>query len=75
MEKEKENQGKLPDQDKIDTNKPTMFLRRGALGGLYFFSPKGTTIYYMSHRHVRDLLEGKREFAVIHKSQTKENVH
>ena len=47
--------------------KPTMFLRKGAKGGLYFFSPKGKTIFYLSGTHVRDLLEGKRDFAVIRK--------
>lgn len=47
--------------------KPTMFLRKGTKGGLYFFSPKGKSIYYLSGSHVRDLLDGKRDFAVIHK--------
>ena len=47
--------------------KPTMFLRKGAKGGLYFFSPKNTIIYYLSGKHVRELLDSKRDFAVIHK--------
>ena len=55
-----------------DTEKPTMFLRKGVKGGLYFFSPKGKTIYYMAGNHVKDLLEGRRDFAVIHKGQVKE---
>ena len=54
-----------------DSAKPSMFLRRGAKGGLYFFSPKNTIIYYMAGNHVRDLLDGKRDFAVIHKGANK----
>jgi hypothetical protein len=50
-----------------DSEKPSMFLRRGVKGGLYFFSPKNTIIYYMAGNHVRDLLDGKRDFAVIHR--------
>ena len=56
-----------------DSEKPSMFMRRGAKGGLYFFSPKNTTIYYMAGNHVRELLDGKRDFAVIHKGVTKPN--
>lgn len=48
--------------------KPSMFLRRGAHGGLYFLSPKKTTIYYMSGKHVGELLEGKRDFVCMHKT-------
>lgn len=50
-----------------ENEKPSMFLRIGAKGGVYFFSPKHTTIYYMSSSHVKELLAGKREFACIHK--------
>lgn len=50
-----------------DINKPAMFLRAGVKGGLYFFSPKKTTIFYLNRRHVEELLEGKRKSAVIHK--------
>lgn len=50
-----------------DPEKPGMFLRKGRKGGLFFFSPKGTVIYYMSSKHVRELLEGKRDFACIHR--------
>ncbi|GAH25017.1 unnamed protein product [marine sediment metagenome] len=53
-------------EEKSELKKPNMFLRVGAKGGLYFFSPKGRTIYFMAANHVRDLLEGEREFAVIH---------
>jgi len=60
------------EEGKEDKEKPTMFLRKGAKGGLYFFSPKGTTIFYMAANHVMDLLEGRRDFAVIHKGKTKE---
>lgn len=59
------------EQENIPSDKPTMFLRKGTKGGLFFFSPQGTTIYYMSGNHVRDLLDGKREFAVIHKGVKK----
>lgn len=52
-------------EKKLD--KPTMFLRKGARGGLYFFSPTSKAIYYLNGTHVRDLLEGKRDFAVINK--------
>ena len=52
----------------VDRDKPSMFLRKGAQGGLYFFSPKKTTIYYMSQKHVKELLDGQREFVCIHKS-------
>ena len=45
-----------------------MFLRRGAHGGFYFLSPKKTTIYYMSGKHVGELLEGKRDFVCMHKT-------
>lgn len=58
-------------EKKPDSEKPSMFLRKGANGGLYFFSPKKSTIYYMSGKHVEELLSGKRKFAVIHKG-TKE---
>lgn len=54
------------------TKKPTMFLRKGAKGGLYFFSPTGRAIYYLNGRHVSDLLEGKRDFAVINKGAKKQ---
>jgi hypothetical protein len=54
-------------EQKPDSEKPSMFLRRGAKGGLYFFTPNNTAIYYMAGNHVRDLLDGKRDFAVIHK--------
>ena len=71
-------------EQKPDSEKPSMFLRRGAKGGLYFFSPKHTTIYYMSGKHVKELLgetlvkqpDGtmkKRTFAVIHKSIMERN--
>jgi hypothetical protein len=56
-------------EQKPDSEKPSMFLRRGAKGGLYFFSPKNTVIYYMAGNHVRDLLDRKRDFAVIHKGR------
>lgn len=55
-------------------DKPAMFLRVGKKGGLYFFSPKKTTIYYMSADHVKELMSGEREFACIHKSKTLRNV-
>ena len=58
-------------ENKENEIKPTMFLRRGAKGGLYFFSPKNTIIYYMAGNHVRELLDGKRDFAVIHKGASK----
>jgi len=51
------------------SEKPSMFLRRGNKGGLYFFSPKKTFIYFMSGKHIRELLEGKRDFACIRKQQ------
>jgi hypothetical protein len=65
-----------------DPGKPSMFLRRGAKGGLYFFSPQNTVIYYMAGNHVRELLDGTpvkqpdgtmkpRTFAVIHKGEAK----
>ena len=47
--------------------KPGMFLRKGEKGGLFFFSPKGKQIYYMSGKHVEEVLSGKRDFACIHK--------
>ena len=55
-------------KDKPDISKPAMFLRVGAKGGLYFFSPKKHNIYYLNRRHVKELMEGKRDFAVIHKA-------
>jgi len=64
MEEKKPVPGESPDSDK-----PSMFLRRGQKGGLFFFSPKKTSIYYMSGTHVRELLDGKRDFACIHKSR------
>lgn len=63
----------MPEQ-KPDPEKPSMFLRKGANGGLYFFSPKKTIIYYMSRKHVEELLSGKREFAVIHKGTKSEGI-
>ena len=57
-------------REEPDSEKPSMFLRRGKKGGLYFFSPKKTIIYYMSGKHISELLEGKREFAVIHRGIT-----
>lgn len=64
-----------PEKQPVDTDKPTMFLRKGSKGGLYFFSPKGKTIYFLSGKHVQELLEGKRDFAVIHKGLKQENDH
>ena len=64
MEEKKPIPGETPDSDK-----PAMFLRIGKRGGLYFLSPKKTFIYYMSGTHVRELLEGQRDFACIHKSR------
>jgi hypothetical protein len=58
-------------EQKPDSVKPSMFLRKGVKGGLYFFSPNSTAIYYMAGNHVRDLLDGKRDFAVIHKGANK----
>jgi len=52
-----------------DAEKPSMFLRRGNKGGLFFFSPKKTSIYFMSGKHIRELLEGERDFACIHKQR------
>ena len=59
-------------EEKPDSERPSMFLRRGVKGGLYFFTPKGKAIFYMAGNHVRDLLDGKRDFAVIHKGSVKE---
>ena len=61
-----------------NSEKPSMFIRKGAKGGLYFFSPKNSAIFYMSGKHIRELLDGTpiaqpdgtmspRTFAVIHK--------
>ena len=63
----------MNEQTKVsqDSEKPSMFLRKGEKGGLYFFSPKGSVIYYMAGNHVRELLDGKRDFAVIHKGMKK----
>lgn len=58
---------RIMENNKPDSEKPSMFLRKGAKGGLYFFSPKKSNIYYMSRKHVEELLSGKRDFAVIHK--------
>ena len=69
MEEKKPIPGESPDSDK-----PAMFIRRGVKGGLYFFSPKKTSIYYMSGKHVKDLLEGKRDFACIHKQRSLKGV-
>jgi len=52
-----------------DSEKPSMFLRRGNKGGLFFFSPKKTSIYFMSGKHIRELLEGERDFVCIHKQK------
>ena len=54
-------------EEKPDSVKPSIFMRRGLLGGLYFFSPKGNTIYFMSGKHIRELLNGKRDFVAISK--------
>lgn len=63
----------MNETEKEKKEKPTMFLRRGRKGGLYFFSPQKTVIYYMAGNHVRDLLDGKRDFAVIHKGERLNN--
>lgn len=60
----------MVDKD-VYTQKPSMFLRKSSKEGLYFFSPKQTTIYYMSGRHVQELLAGQREFVCIYKSKVK----
>ena len=57
-----------------DSGKPAMFLRRGSKGGLYFLSPKKHLIYYMNGKHVRELLDGKRDFACMHKNQFKGDI-
>jgi len=68
MEERKPIPGESPDSEK-----PAMFMRRGTKGGLYFFSPKKSSIYFMSGKHIRELLEGKREFACIHKQRVLNN--
>jgi len=73
MEKERKGLYNKVVEKPIDTEKPSMFLRVGAKGGLYFLSPKKTMIYYMSGRHVKELMDGKRDFACIHQAKVKLN--
>ena len=49
-----------------------IYLRKGRNGGLYFFSPSGKTIYFMNGGKVRDLLDGKKDFVVVAKSEVSE---
>lgn len=72
----KENKGlySKPTEEVIDREKPSMFLIKTPKGGLYFFSPKKTAIFFMNTKHVRELLEDKREFACIYKDKVKYNV-
>ena len=69
-----------------DSEKPSMFIRKGVKGGLYFFSPKNTVIYYVSGKHIRELLDGTpikqpdgtmrpRTFAVIHKGAAQREIN
>jgi len=73
--KHAKGKGKAKEGEMPYPEKPSMFLRKGAKGGLYFFSPKKTTIYYMNAQHIRDLLEGKRDFAVIHKGAAQRDMN
>ena len=48
-----------------------VFLRKTEKG-LYFFSPNGKRIYFMRLQHVKELIEGKREYVVIRGRPAKE---
>ena len=65
----------MTETENKDSEKPSMFLRKGSKGGLFFFSPKKTTIYYINAQHVKDLLEGKRDFVCIHKGAVKRDIN
>jgi len=49
-----------------DSEGPSMLLRKSG-GWAFFLSPEKTLIYYMSVKHVREMLDGSRDFACIHK--------
>lgn len=53
-------QGKINKEEK-----PEIFLRKTERGGLYFFSPKKTVIFFMSIKHVKELLNDERDFVCI----------
>jgi len=40
-----------------------VFIRRGQNGGLYFFSPSGNFIFFGRSEDVKDVIDGKREWA------------
>jgi len=42
---------------------PAVFIRRGQGGGLYFFSPSGNYIFFGRSEDVKDVIDGKREWA------------
>lgn len=58
-----------------EDEKPGMYLRKSSRGGFYFFSPKKTTIYFMSGKHVRELIEGSRDFVCISKDKVGEDLN
>ena len=49
-----------------------IYLRKGQRGGLYFFSPSGKYIYFFNGRKTIELLNGKRDFVVVAKSEVTE---
>lgn len=48
-----------------------VFLRKGKNGGLYFFNPAGTHIYFARSKDVLDVIEGKREYAMFTSREVK----
>lgn len=60
-----------PEKKTPEDEKPSMFLRKTPKGGLYFFSPNKTFIFFLSAKHVQELLDGKRKFACIHKEKVR----
>jgi len=40
-----------------------IFIRRGQGGGLYFFSPSGNYIFFGRASDVKDVIDGKKEWA------------
>lgn len=57
-----------------ENEKPGMYLRKSDRGGFYFFNLKKTYIYFMSGKHVKELIAGERDFVCIAKQKMlKEN--
>jgi len=54
---------RMSEEDVGGNQYPSIFIRKGQKGGLYFFSPSGNYIFFGRSEDVKDVIDGKREWA------------